>query len=92
MAHSGTGINHSTQLLQRKRLWRSMKRRKTLAIFAAIYYKIAVLLILDKGVFDVNFFFIFLVLLVLSYSRLFLHKRGGLDFQSNIFEAFGLTF
>jgi len=23
---------------------------------------------------------------------LFLHKWGGLDFQSNIFEAFGLTF
>ena len=56
MAHSGTGINHSTQLLQRKRLWRSMKRRKTLAIFAAIYYKIAVLLILDKGEFHVFFF------------------------------------
>ena len=34
-----------------------MKRRKTLAIFAAIYYKIAILLILDKGVLHVNLFY-----------------------------------
>ena len=45
IAHSGTGINHTTTGHALLAVVELYQKRKTLAIFVAIYYKIAVLIL-----------------------------------------------